>query len=435
MRILHTVEFYHPSVGGMQEVVKQLSERLVKLGHEVTVATSRIQGRETKNINGVKIMEFSISGNTVRGLTGEVEHYRKFLLESDFDVITNFAAQQWATDVMLPMLDEIKCAKVFVPTGFSGLYLPEYRKYFEDMKRYMAQYQMNIYLSDDYRDINFARENGIKRNILIPNGAGEDEFSASRDTDIRSKLGIPRKHVLILHVGSHTGTKGHVEAVDIFERSNLNNATLLIVGNYFPDSSRIPGEHWKWRLRRLKNRLMLDIRELKFELCGAAQCPMFCGRMAARFNSKSERKRDGKRLIVSSLGRADTVAAYHDADLFIFPSRIECSPLVLFECMASKTPFLTTDVGNASEIVKWSGSGIVLSTRKDVNGYSIVDADAAIGVLEEIVANTVKRRTMAESGYSAWQERFSWEKIALRYESLYKRLVLADGFFSSYGDS
>jgi len=39
MNILHCVESYYPSVGGMQEVVKQLSERLVKLGHAVKVAT------------------------------------------------------------------------------------------------------------------------------------------------------------------------------------------------------------------------------------------------------------------------------------------------------------------------------------------------------------------------------------------------------------
>ena len=43
MKILHTVELYHPSQGGMQEVVKQISERLVKLGHEVTVATTKLQ--------------------------------------------------------------------------------------------------------------------------------------------------------------------------------------------------------------------------------------------------------------------------------------------------------------------------------------------------------------------------------------------------------
>jgi L-malate glycosyltransferase len=35
MKILHCVESYYPSIGGMQAVVRQLSERLVKMGHEV----------------------------------------------------------------------------------------------------------------------------------------------------------------------------------------------------------------------------------------------------------------------------------------------------------------------------------------------------------------------------------------------------------------
>ncbi len=42
MNILHTSEFYSPGVGGEQEVVKQLSERLAARGHEVTVATTRL---------------------------------------------------------------------------------------------------------------------------------------------------------------------------------------------------------------------------------------------------------------------------------------------------------------------------------------------------------------------------------------------------------
>jgi glycosyltransferase involved in cell wall biosynthesis len=56
--------------------------------------------------------------------------------------------------------------------------------------------------------------------------------------------------------------------------------------------------------------------------------------------------------MITSLSRIETLAAYHQADLFLFPSNIECSPLVLFESIASKTPFLTTDVGNAKEIIE-----------------------------------------------------------------------------------
>jgi len=161
MKVLHTVELYYPSAGGMQEVVKQISERLVKLGHEVTVATTKLSERKNKIINGVKIEEFNIEGNLVRGLKGDTEKYKKFLIDSDFDIITNFAAQQWASDLAFDILDKIKAKKVFVPTGFSGLYLPEYKDYFEKMKDWMKKYDMNIFLSNDYRDINFARKNKI----------------------------------------------------------------------------------------------------------------------------------------------------------------------------------------------------------------------------------------------------------------------------------
>src|SRR5262249_25311677 len=45
LRIVHTVQMYHPHVGGSEEVVKQLSERLAARGHSVTVATGSLPER------------------------------------------------------------------------------------------------------------------------------------------------------------------------------------------------------------------------------------------------------------------------------------------------------------------------------------------------------------------------------------------------------
>ena len=42
--------------------------------------------------------------------------------------------------------------------------------------------------------------------------------------------------------------------------------------------------------------------------------------------------------------------------MFIFTSRIECSPLVLYEASAAGLLFLDLDVGNAREISKWMNS-------------------------------------------------------------------------------
>lgn len=413
MRILHTVEFYHPSVGGMQEVVKQLSERLVALGHEVTVATSVLSDRKERLTNGVKIEDFLVNGNAVSGYQGDVSGYERFLLKSNFDVIVNFAAQQWTTDIALPLLSQIACRKVFVPTGFSGLFATSYRKYFSQLPKYMRQYDMNVFHSDNYRDIAFARKHGIKRTILIPNGAAADEFLVPV-SDTRSQLGIPPNHFLILHVGSHTGLKGHEEAMEIFSKADIHNATLLIVGNETPDGCG----------STCRNRSELN-------------------NLSARFHA------DGKLIISTQMSRSDTVSAYHAADLFLFPSNIECSPIVLFECMASRTPFLVTDVGNSSEIIDWSGgAGVLLPLDSPaflpcygtlasrlieklriklglVDYIDTVRADirGSLALIERLYRDAAGREKMSQAGFLAWQKRFTWEKIAGEYDALYRNLV------------
>jgi len=68
MKILFCVEFYYPSIGGAQEVVRQIAERMASYGHEVSVATTRIASRKSLSHNGVTLVEFSVWGNNVRGL-------------------------------------------------------------------------------------------------------------------------------------------------------------------------------------------------------------------------------------------------------------------------------------------------------------------------------------------------------------------------------
>ncbi len=401
----------------MQEVVRQLSEKLSAMGHEVTVATSRHRERTEKLCGGVRIEEFDVRGNLAQGMTGEVERYRDYVINSGFDVIANFAAQQWATDAIITMLDAVRAKKVFVPTGFSGLYSVEFRDYFEAMGTWMKHYDMNVFLSNDYRDINFARENGVANIVVIPNGASEKEFLGQDVTDIRRKLKIPDKDFLILHVGSHTRVKGHSEAIEIFRRAGISHATFLLVGN--------------------------DV----------GGCTRSCLKKAARMNNSREFRDACKRIIVTPLARVETIAALKAADLFLFPSNIECSPIVLFECMASKTPFLVTDVGNSSEIIEWSGAGELLPTTRVMPardflgrlknraggllhrsglfddyldcGYmlSIAEMEGSCRILAALHRDGRRRERMAADGFSAWQERFTWEKIAGSYEKLYRGLL------------
>ena len=252
----------------------------------------------------------------------------------------------------------------------------------------MQKYDMNVFLSDDYRDINFAREHGIDKTILIPNGAGADEFLQTERVDLRALCGIPADDLLVILVGSHTGVKGHAEAVRIFLRARLEHATLLIIGN---------------------------------DLGGG--CTRTCRWRERLFNKWQESTRGSKRLLMRSLSREETVAAYHQADLFLFPSNVECSPIVLFECMASKTPFLATDVGNAAEIVTWSASGCILPTRKNKRGFSKAKIGPSAQMLAALASDAALCASLSESGYRAWLERFTWERIAGQYEGLYLDLA------------
>ena len=180
--------------------------------------------------------------------------------------------------------------------------------------------------------------------------------------------------------------KGHKEALEIFERSNLSNAVLLMVGNgneQFKKTFSIP-----YRFRLLIMNLIKN-----------------------------------RRLIITSMCRKETVSAFKDADLFLFPSNVECSPIVLFESMAAKTPFLCTDVGNSAEIVRWSNGGLILPTTIDRKGYSHANIAESALVLKNLLKNIRKRDELQASGFNAWKRHFTWEIISRSYESLYLELI------------
>ncbi len=380
---MHLVQEYAPAIGGMSEVVKQLSERLVSMGHSVTVATGIHSDRKSEIINGVKIVSFSITGNYVMGYKGNTKAYEDFLLSSNFDVVTLFAAQQWATDIALPILNEIKGKKVFVPTGFSYLYNPIYTSYYEKMKVWMPQFDANVFLSNGYRDINFAKQSGVTKNFLIPNGAAEEEFDKPIEIDIRKKLNIPEDSFLILHVGSFTGAKGQPEAVKIFLKATIPNAVLLLAGHKNNLLKKLFTSHYRFIFLNLKK--------------------IF--------------KR--KKILITELTRQETIDAYKTANLFLFPSNIECSPIVLFECMAAKLSFVSSDVGNAREIAEWGGNGFILPTEKDQLEWGEIKIKESARMLKKIISDKKKLQQMGEKGHIAWKNNYTWQKIANLYEKLY----------------
>lgn len=372
-------------MGGAQEVVRQVSEQLVRRGHEVTVATTKLLERTTSSINAVHVEEFAVSGNAVRGYRGETDRYQQFLLGSDFDVLMNYAAQQWATDLVFPLLDRIPYRKALATCGFSGLFMPEYASYFARMPHIMRRYDHLIFHSKTYRDAEFARRHDLSHSTVIPNGAAQSEF-AHIDPTFRHRYGIRDDVPLLLTVCTHTPIKGHALVIEAFRRARIGRAVLVIIGNTL----------------------------------GGRGCVRDCKRRAGLVSLVSLGR---KKVLLLDPPRGDVVAAFHAADLFVFGSNLECSPLVLFEAMASRTPFVTVACGNAEEIVDWGQGGVVVPTLGRSDGMVQAKPTVLARAIEDLIVAPGERHRLAEAGHRAWEERFTWEKIALRYEQVYQLLL------------
>lgn len=390
MKILHTVEFYYPSIGGTQEVIRHLSERMVAAGHEVYVATSKIEDRESLVHNGVKIVEFDITGNTVNGLHGEVDAYKKFLTTEKFDVVMNYATQQWATDVFLDVIDKVSAKKVLVPCGFSALYDEHYADYFAKMPSLLAKYDSLVFLAEDYRDINFAKEHGLKNIIIIPNGADENEFmdliTEEEKQFIKARYGLGG--TIITTVGNHTNEKGHRELMRAFKALPKTPATLVIVGTIKPHDGC-------------------------YDMCqlGADGC-------------NNKRRFLGKRVVlVDGTNREDVKQIFKASDIFAFFSNIECSPLVLFEAAAAGVPFLASEAGNDAEIAKWTGGGEIVKSHQMPNGRVRVDMRDAVKKLTALSYDRKRREELGRAGHASWKKNFTWKKLTNDYLDLYTKLT------------
>ena len=388
LNIAHCVEFYPPSLGGMQEVVKQLSERMVRAGHRVTVFTTAMPERTSDTINGVCVRGFAISGNLARGITGDAADYRQALIAGGFDIVSFFAAQQWTTDAMLPHLHELNAAKVFVPTGFSGLHVPMYADYYRRMPGWMKAMDLNVFLSDNYQDIVFARANGVTATTLIPNGAAEEEFKAPIQHDVRKEFGVRTDAPLLVHIGSYTGAKGQWEAIQVFlTAERTKGATLMLIGNGMKGFEK----HYRTKRWFLKSRLKSWLTE--------------------------------RRVLFLELDRSRTVDALKQADVFFFPSQVECSPIVLFEAMAAGTPFLASNAGNSAEIAQWGNGGWIMPGTRTPQGIEQVDVKASAVLLDKLLADRSTLKAHGTSGQQAWNERFTWSRITAEYLRHYQRLV------------
>lgn len=426
MNILFCVQFYYPSVGGAQEVVRQVAERMVARGHSVCVATSHIPTRKSTSHNGVTLIEFFVTGNRVQGMRGEIERYQNFLEKSEFDIILFYAGQQWTFDAAWPVMSSINGRKVFVPCGYSGLFTPFYQGYFKEIPSILQKMDAIVYHAEDYRDINFAKTLKITNHALIPNGADYSEFAVTRNPDFRPSLSIDNSAFIMLTVGTITGIKGHMELLKAYANIDIGDRkSVLILNGGKPEIggqnlsintflAMLFGKAGIIFTLTLLLRKCLSFWRVHFGYLASIQ------KLADNIN---RRQFENKRVIVTDFTRDQLIQAYLNADLFVFASNIEYSPLVLFEACAAGLPFLTVPVGNAEEITDWTKGGELCPAPVDSHGYTRVSPTTLAHRIQEMASDTGKLARLGQNGLAACRQRYNWDTIAGEYEDLFIRLI------------
>jgi 1,2-diacylglycerol 3-alpha-glucosyltransferase len=390
MRILIATFTYRPQVNGVANVVSAHVDGFLRRGHEVTVVTGYDERRAAtpRVAAGPKVAEFSISGDFRLhvGYRGQVQEYQEFLRRWQGDVAFFHCTQSWPTDLAVPVLTEMRGKKVLVSHGAAwhrypincrfprglGMWLAG-RLYFLRVVKMMRRFDRVVFLSTKtnrhvYYDHLLAQRAGLNRLEVIPTGIYLEDFDRQLPA-FRTAFGLEKQR-LVLSVGMYAATKNQMFVLRAFLLANPPNTVLVFIGDSINDYAR--------ELQRF------------YEQSGSNQMGTSV-------------------LFLAEQPREMVVAAFQAADAFLYGSTWDSGPLVVLEAMATRTAFVSTDVGFVSE----RPGGIVAHDETEM-----------AAVLNRLLKDDVLRRSLGEEGRMACERQFNWDAIIGRYESLMQELAV-----------
>jgi glycosyl transferase family 4 len=114
MKILSVSHSFHPETTGVGNAATSLVREWLAAGHDVSVVTSvgPTGVRATEEIGRTK--RFRCSGNWVRGMQGEIDGYRNYLVDSRLDIIVVHCALVWCVDALFSFAERLQCPVALV---------------------------------------------------------------------------------------------------------------------------------------------------------------------------------------------------------------------------------------------------------------------------------------------------------------------------------
>ncbi len=387
MKILMLTWEYPPRVvGGISRVVHDLSKRLIKDGHEVTVVTYKDgdvpEFEDDKGVKVYRVGNYMINPN----------NFIDWIMQLNFNMITKvnqLIAEQGKFDVIhahdwlvanvaksiknsydIPLVSTIHATEAGRNSGIHD----EMQRYINDTEWMLTYESTEVIVNSNYMKRELQRLFGLpfEKINVVPNGVNLTLFnSVERDYTFRRKYAMDNEKI-ILFMGRLVYEKGV---------QHLIAAMPKILEGYHDTKLVIAGQGG-----------MIDQLKAQVEALGISQKVYFAGYLAGK----------------------DVAKMYKSADISVFPSTYEPFGIVALEAMLAENPVVVSDIGGLNEIVQHRENGMKTYAG---NANSIADSILELLYDHQLCANIVKKaKTKVRNEYN-------WNKIAQDTHFTYQKAI------------
>ena len=387
MKILMLTWEYPPRiVGGIARVVNDLSKRLIKDGHEVTVVTYR-EGNAPyyeldKGVNVYRVDNFMINANNfidwimqmnfnmIAKASEIIQKNGKFDVIHAHDWLVAYAAKTLKQSFDIPLVSTIHATEAGRNSGIRD----NQQKYINDTEWMLTYESTEVIVNSNYMKGELQRLFGLpfEKINVVPNGVNLQGFSGvERDYEFRRKYAMDNEK-MILFIGRLVYEKGvqHLIAAMPKVLAGYHDAKLVIAGKGG----------------------MLDELRAQAAALGLGDKVYFAGYV------------NGK----------DVPKLYKCADVTVFPSTYEPFGIVALEAMLGETPVVVSDIGGLNEIVQHKENGMKCYAG---NPNSIADSILELLYNPALCASIVKKAKVKV------RNEYNWNKIAQDTHFIYQKAI------------
>ena len=387
MKILMLTWEYPPRiVGGIARVVHDLSKRLIKDGHDVTVVTYR--DGETpyyENDKGVEVYRvdnymirpnnfidwiMQLNFNLVAKASEIIAKEGKFDVIHAHDWLVANAAKTLKHAYDIPLVCTIHATEAGRNSGIHD----ETQRYINDTEWMLTYESTEVIVNSNFMKGHVQSLFGLPFDKIdvIPNGINLTNFNGiERDYDFRRQYAADNEKI-ILYMGRLVYEKGINHLISAMPKilQNYNDSKLIIAGKGG----------------------MLDELRAQADAMGLGNKVYFTGYL----NAKQVQK------------------MYKCADIAVFPSTYEPFGIVALAAMLAGVPTVVSDVGGLNEIVEHGITGM-----KSYAGNSNSIADSILTLLyDHQLASKVVKNAKAQV-----KELYNWNKIAQDTHFTYQKAI------------